>query len=84
LLENIFPLLVLLSALIGAVVLPAHDLPTLATGDVADDMATRRHVPLARFPLLDVDDAVEEVGLAMLAAEVLFKRGCGVSLRYGG
>jgi hypothetical protein len=38
---------------------------------VAHDVAARRHIALVRLRLGDVDDAVEEVGLAMLAAEVL-------------
>ena len=34
-------------------------------------MAAGGHVAFAGFALLDVDDAVEEVGFAVLAAEVL-------------
>jgi len=34
-------------------------------------MAARGHVTLAGLALSDVDDAVEEIGFAMLAAEIL-------------
>lgn len=34
-------------------------------------MAARRHVALDGFGLQDVDDGVEEVGFAVLAAEIL-------------
>jgi hypothetical protein len=42
--------------------------------DVADDMAARRHVAFVGFRLVDIDNLVEKVGLAMLAAEVLVVR----------
>lgn len=71
LLQDILALLVLLRALVRAVVLPAHDLLALATADVADDVAAGNHVALAGLAELDVDDAVEEEGFAVLAAEVL-------------
>lgn len=71
-LENELALLVLLGRLVGLVVLPADDLVADAAGDVADDVAAGGHVTLARLGALDVDDGVEEVGLAVLAAEVLW------------
>ena len=40
-------------------------------------MAARRHVTLARFPLLDVDHGVEQVGFTVLAAEVLTEKSKG-------
>lgn len=71
LLQDIFPFLVLFGALVRAVVLPADNLFALTTADVADDVTAGGHVAFAGFALLDVDDAVEEVGFAVLAAEVL-------------
>jgi hypothetical protein len=38
---------------------------------VAHDVAAGRHVALVGFRFGDVDDLVEEVGFAVLAAEVL-------------
>lgn len=70
-LENELALLVLLAGLIGLVVLPADRLLTLATVDVADNVAAGGHVALVGLRLGDVDDAVEQVRLAVLAAEVL-------------
>jgi hypothetical protein len=70
-LEDELPLLVLLTALVGLVVLPANHFFALATLDVADDMAARGHIPLARLARFHIDDGVEEVGLTMLATEVL-------------
>jgi hypothetical protein len=77
-LENEFTLLVLLTRLECLVVLPAHGLLALLAVDIAHDVATRCHIPLTCFPLGDVDDAIEEVGFAMLAAEVL----CTVCIQY--
>lgn len=70
-LEDELALLVLLAALVGLVVLPADRLLALAARDVAHDVAARGHVALAGLARLDVDDGVEEEGLAVLAAEVL-------------
>ena len=70
-LEDELALLVLLRLLVGLVVLPADDAQTLLALDVAHQVSPRRHVALAGLALLDVDDRVEEVGLAVLAAEVL-------------
>jgi hypothetical protein len=70
-LKDELALLVLLARLVRLVVLPADRLVALLARYVAHDVAPRRHVALAGLPLLDVDDAVEEVRFAMLAAEVL-------------
>lgn len=70
-LEDELALLVLLVGFKGLVILPANRFLALPARDVADNMATRRHVALAGLARLDVDDAVEKVGLAVLAAEVL-------------
>jgi hypothetical protein len=43
----------------------------LATGDIADDMSTGSHVAFVRGARLDIDNVVEEVGLAMLTTEIL-------------
>jgi hypothetical protein len=40
---------------------------------VSHDVSTGCHVPFACFPLSDVDDAIEKVGFAMLATEVLHR-----------
>lgn len=71
LLQDKLPLLVLLAGLIGPIVLPPDHLFTLPTRDVAHDVAARRHVPLAGFAADCVYHRVEEVGFAVLAAEVL-------------
>ena len=71
LLENVLSLLVLLRALIGAVVLPAHDLAALTAGDISHHMTSGRHIAFSCFALLDVDARVEEVCFAVLAAEIL-------------
>ncbi len=73
-LKNKLALLVFLRVLIGLVVFPAHRLFALAAGNIADDVSTRRHVSLARLARIDVDNAMEEVGLAMLAPKVLCSR----------
>lgn len=70
-LEDELALLVLLARLVRLIVFPADGLLALLAGDVAHDMAARRHAALRRLARLDVDHAVEEVGLAVLAAEVL-------------
>jgi hypothetical protein len=74
LLQNILILLILLRALIRTIVLPAHHLATLATRNITHYMTAGRHVALACFSLLDIDDFVEEVGFAVLAAEILRAR----------
>ena len=66
-----FPLLVLLRRLVGLVVLPSHRLVTLPAHDVPYEMPARRHIALCGFRLRDIHDSVEEVGFAVLAAEVL-------------
>lgn len=70
LLQNIFSLFVLLRALVSAVVFPAHDLFALTTADVADDVSACGHVAFGGFALEGVYDGVEEVGFAVLAAEI--------------
>ena len=70
-LQNIFALLVLLARLICPVVLPPDRLLALTTCDVAHHVPAGRHVPFAGFRGGDIDDAVEEEGFAVLAAEVL-------------
>lgn len=74
-LEDELALLVLLAGLVCLVVLPAHRLLTLLTRDVSHNMATCSHASLGRLARIDVHNVVEEVGLAMLAAEVLFEDG---------
>lgn len=71
-LEDEFALLVLLRRLVGFIVLPANNILTVTAADVADNVAAGRHVTLDWLALGDVDDGVEEVGFAVLAAEVLW------------
>ena len=70
-LQDEFALLVLLAGLVRFVVLPAHRFLALSAVNIAYDVATGGHVALVGLGLGDVDNAVEEVGLSMLAAEVL-------------
>ena len=72
-LEDKLALFVFLRVFICLVVLPTHSLLALAAGNVADDVSSRCHISLARFAGVDVDNAVEEIGLAMLATEILCK-----------
>lgn len=71
LLQDELALLILLGALEGLVVLPPNNLFALPTGDVAHGVLAGGHVAIARVGGLDVHDDVEEVGFAVLAAEVL-------------
>ena len=66
-----FAFLVLLRRLERLVVLPPHRLLALPAHDVPHNVPTRRHVAFVGVRLRNVDDGVEEVGFAMLAAEVL-------------
>jgi hypothetical protein len=70
-LQDEFALLVLLAGLVRFVILPAHCFLALSTVDIAYDVATGGHVALVWLGLGNVDNAVEEVGFAVLAAEVL-------------
>lgn len=70
-LQDVFPLLILLGCLERLVVFPAHRLLALPTCDVPHHVPPGRHIPLHGFGLGDVYDGVEEVGLAVLAAEIL-------------
>lgn len=69
-LEDELALLVALRGLEGAVVFPAHRLVAALAHDVAHDVPACRHVALCGVAGGDVDDRVEEVGFAVLAAEV--------------
>lgn len=71
LLEDELPLLVLLRALVGLVVLPPDHLFTLPAGDVSHRVSASGHVAVAGLRSLGVHHAVEEEGFAMLATEVL-------------
>ena len=77
-LEDEFALLVLFRCFVRFVVLPTDCLFALAALNITYNVSTCRHVALAGLALCDVDDAVEEVGFAMLAAEVLSRK-VGVS-----
>lgn len=76
-LEYELALLVLLARLVRLVVLPPHRLLALPAHDVPDDVPARRHVAFCGVGLRDVHDGVEEVGFAVLAAEVLLRRSRG-------
>lgn len=56
--------------LIGFVIFPADDLVATSTADIANDVASRCHVPLDRQGFDDVDDSGEKVCLSVLASEV--------------
>jgi hypothetical protein len=71
LLQDILSLLILLRALVRSIVLPPDNLSTLTTCNISNQVTAGGHVALAGLALLDVDDGVEEVGFAVLAAEVL-------------
>lgn len=71
--QDVFALLVLLTALECLVILPSNCLVALLTCNVTHDMASSSHVPLGGLTLNHVDNGIEEVGFAMLAAEVLLK-----------
>lgn len=70
-LKNKLALLVLFGGLVGLVVLPADSLAAPSAHNVPHDVAPRGHVPFGGLGKADVHDDVEEVGLTMLAAEVL-------------
>lgn len=71
LLQNELALLVFLAALVCLVVLPPYCCLALSTGDIAHDVPSGGHVTLDGIGLGDVDDGIEEVGFAVLAAEIL-------------
>ena len=66
-----FPFLVLFVRLISFIIFPPHRLIALSAYNVPYDMSPRGHVPFHGFGGFDVDDAGEEEGFAVLAAEVL-------------
>ena len=70
-LQNVLALLVLLRGLVRLVVLPTHRLFALPADNIPHYMSPRGHVALNGFSLRDIYDGVEQVGFAMLAAEVL-------------
>jgi hypothetical protein len=70
-LKNELALLVFLTALICFVVLPSYCFLALSAVDVAHDMFSRCHVTFDGIGLSDVHNIIEEVGFAMLAAEIL-------------
>jgi len=69
-LEDVLALLILLACLERLIVLPTHRLLALLAIYVPYDVPARRHVALSWLTLCGVDNAVEEVGFAVLAAEV--------------
>jgi len=71
--QDVFALLVLLTTLECLVILPSNCLVALLTCNVSHDMTSRGHVPLGGLTLNHVDNGIEEVGFAVLTAEVLPK-----------
>lgn len=69
--QYVFALLVLLTTLECLVILPSNCLVALFTRNVSHDVASGGHVPFSGLTLNHVDNGIEEVGFAMLAAEVL-------------
>ena len=74
-LQNEFILLVFLRLLIRLVVLPSDARGTLFAANVAHNVFPRGHVSFDGFVAEDVDDGGEEVGFAVLAAEILVVEG---------
>lgn len=70
-LQDEFPLLVLLAGLVSLVILPPHGLLALLTNHIPHLVPAGGHVALDGFGLGGVDDGVEEVGFAVLTAEIL-------------
>lgn len=68
--EDEFALLVLLCIFIRLVIFPANRLLALPACDVTDNVPPRGHVSLARLASFNVDDAVKEVGFAVLTSKV--------------
>lgn len=79
-LEDELALLVFLARLVRLVVLPPDTSIAAAAVDVPHDMPAGGHITFVRFGAVDVDDVVEEVGLTVLAAEVLAGRGRSAAL----
>lgn len=71
LLENKFPLLILLAGLIRLVVFPPHRLPALSAGNISYHVSAGGHTSFGGFGLVDIDHRVEEVCFSVLAAEIL-------------
>jgi hypothetical protein len=69
--QNELALFVLLGALISLVVFPAHCFLALPTRDITHNMFACCHGSLIWLSSDEVHDAVEEVGFAVLAAEIL-------------
>lgn len=80
-LENELPLLVLLRALVGLVILPPNHLFTLPAGNISYGVTAGSHVAVAGLRGLGVHHAVEEEGFAMLATEVLRSDSVSVGLQ---
>jgi hypothetical protein len=70
-LQDELPLLVLLARLECLVILPPNGPGALSTFDIPHYVSTSRHIALAGLAGHEVDYALEEVRLAMLAAEIL-------------
>lgn len=65
-------LLVFLARLVCLVILPPYRFLALSAGNIAHDVSAGSHAPLDGFRLGDVHNVIEEVGFAMLAAEILY------------
>ena len=64
-------LLILFTALKRFIILPPHRLVALPARDVPYNVPTGGHVAFGGFASGYIDNVVEEVGLAVLAAEIL-------------
>lgn len=71
LLEDELALFVFFAGLVCLVVFPPYRFLALSASDVAHDVSSGGHATLDGVRLRDIHDAVEEVGFAMLAAEIL-------------
>lgn len=70
-LDDVLPLLVLLTELEGLFIFPAQCGVTVFTVDVGDSVKSREQQPLLRRTAADVHDRVEEIGSALAALERL-------------
>jgi hypothetical protein len=69
--EYKFSLFVLFRVLVGFIVFPTDSLFTLTAVDVPDNMTACSHAAFVRLAALDIDNVMKQIGLAMLASEVL-------------
>lgn len=65
-------LLVFLARLVCLVILPPYRFLALSAGNIAHDVSAGGHAALDGLGLGDIHNVIEEVGFAVLAAEILY------------